>query len=307
LGVQHFESRFSGSSVYSGYFWNPKEPSFYTGSSNKWNAKAGLNFKASDTLLLYASFGQGYRDGGINSGISSSCQANGAPVYFKPDTLNNFEVGFKSTDLGGRLTWNGAVYYMPWKNYQTAVFDLSICPITFNANIGDARVYGTESNVQYKVTEALSLQASASYNDSHLTSNTFDNPNFIVTPGERLPYVPYFNYSANARYEQPLGDRLKGYAQFDIAHKGDMWSDLRAVSAHGFGRSLQPAYEISNLRFGVESPSQHWTAEVYITNLFDTNAVIFTNSGNYDHRETTNEPRVFGLHLSYRFGKTAGE
>ena len=251
LGVQHFESRFSGSSVYSGYFWNPKEPSFYTGSSNKWNAKAGLNFKASDTLLLYASFGQGYRDGGINSGISSSCQANGAPVYFKPDTLNNFEVGFKSTDLGGRLTWNGAVYYMPWKNYQTAVFDLSICPITFNANIGDARVYGTESNVQYKVTEALSLQASASYNDSHLTSNTFDNPNFIVTPGERLPYVPYFNYSANARYEQPLGDRLKGYAQFDIAHKGDMWSDLRAVSAHGFGRSLQPAYEISNLRFGV--------------------------------------------------------
>jgi hypothetical protein len=23
----------------------------------------------------------------------------------------------------------------------------------------------------------------------------------------------------------------------------------------------------------------------------------------YDHRETTNEPRVFGLHLTYRFGK----
>jgi len=134
----------------------------------------------------------------------------------------------------------------------------------------------------------------------------FANAQYAVFPGERLPYVAYFNYTANARYEKPLGARLKGYVQYDIAHKGDMWSDLRVVDRHGFGRSLQPAYEISNLRFGVESPNEHWGVEAYITNLFDTDAVIFTNTGNYDHRETTNEPRVFGLHLKYRFGSAKG-
>jgi len=303
LGVQHFESGFSGGSEWAGYFWNPKEPSYYTGASNKWNTKAGLNFKVSDSLLLYASFGQGFRDGGINSGLGASCQANGAPIYYKPDTLNNYEFGWKSTDLHGRLTWDGAVYYMPWKDYQTAVYDLSICPSTFNANLGNARIYGSESNVEYKVTDGLTIQASASYNDSHLITDTYNNPNFVVVPGERLPYVPYFNYSANARYERPLGDSFKGYVQYDIAHKGDMWSDLRTVSANGFGRSLQPAYEISNLRFGVESPNGHWSVEAYISNLFDTDAVIFTNTGNYDHRQTTNEPRVIGLHLKYRYGK----
>jgi hypothetical protein len=77
---------------------------------------------------------------------------------------------------------------------------------------------------------------------------------------------------------------------------------LQARRAGG-GDALQPAYEISNLRFGIEAPDEQWSAEAYFANLFDRNAVIFTNTGNYDHRETTNEPCVFGIRLSYGFGK----
>jgi iron complex outermembrane receptor protein len=75
------------------------------------------------------------------------------------------------------------------------------------------------------------------------------------------------------------------------------------VDRHGFGRSLQPAYNISNLRFGIQAPNDHWSAEAYVSNLLNKDAVVFTNTGNYDHRQTTNEPRVFGLRLSYRYGK----
>lgn len=303
VGVQHFQSDFSGSSEWAGYFWDPKVPSRYTGKSHKVNAKASLNFKVNKDLLLYATFSQGFRDGGINTGLSLSCYANGAPAYYKPDTLNNFEIGWKSTLLDGHMTWNGALYYMPWKGYQTPVYDLTICPSTFNANLGDAHIYGAESNVDYKITEGLSVQVSGSYNDSHLVSNTYQNPDYVVVPGERLPYVPYFSYSANARYEKPVGPNLKGYVQYDIAHKGDMWSDLRVSNPNGFARSLQPAYAISNLRFGIQAPNEHWTAEAYISNLMNKDAVVFTNTGNYDHRQTTNEPRVFGLRLSYRWGK----
>ena len=306
-GAQHFESSFSGGSQYAGYFWDPKAPSFYSGASNKWNSKAGVNFKASDTLLLYASFGQGFRDGGINSALGNSCYNRGAPNYYQPDTLNNYEIGWKSTDFHGALTWNGAIYYMPWKNYQTAVFDLSICPSTFNANLGDARIYGAETNIDYRVSQNFTVQASASYNDSELTSNTYYNPNYLVEPGERLPYVAYFNFSANARYERPWGDGYKVYGQYDIAHKGDMWSDLRVANPNGFSRSLQPGYSISNLHFGVKMPGEHWQVDSYVTNLFNKDAIIFTNTGNYDHRTTTNEPRVFGLHLTYRYGKGGTE
>jgi iron complex outermembrane receptor protein len=302
-GVQHFQSNFTGSSLYAGYFWDPKLPSIYSGASHKVNAKANVNFKVNKDLLLYATFSQGFRDGGVNSGLGNSCYNNGAPAYYKPDSLNNFEVGWKSQLLNGRMTWNGALYYMDWKGYQTPVFDLAICPTTFNANLGNAHIYGLESNIDYKVTDGLSAQLSASYNDSHLVSNTYQNADYVVVPGERLPYVPYFSFSANARYEKSLSEALKGFVQYDISHKGDMWSDLRVTNTNGFGRSLQPAYEISDLRFGVQAPNDHWTAEAYISNLLNKNAVIFTNTGNYDHRQTTNEPRVFGLRLKYRWGK----
>jgi len=304
-GVQHFQSSFRGSSLYAGYFWDPKLPSAYDGKSHKVNAKASLNFQITHDLLAYATFSQGFRDGGVNGGLGQSCYNKGAPPYYKPDTLNNFELGWKSTLLNGRMIWNTAAYYMDWKDYQTAVFALEICPSQFNANLGDARIYGVESNVNYLVGKGLSLQVSGSYNDSHLTSiaSTFRQPSYVVVPGERLPYVPYFSYSANARYERPLSAAVSGFLQYDLAHKGDMWNDLRYANKHGFARSLQPEYALSNLRFGVQSPTDVWAVEAYISNLFDKNAVIFTNTGNYDHRQTTNEPRVFGLRVKYRWGQ----
>ncbi len=70
---------------------------------------------------------------------------------------------------------------------------------------------------------------------------------------------------------------------------------------------MQPAYTISNLRFGFNDTKDSWGIEAYITNLGNTNAVIYTNKYNYDGRQTTNEPRVYGLRLKYRFGgKTGG-
>ena len=302
-GVQHFQSNFSNSDEYAGYFWNAKVPFKDNGGSQKVNAKAGINFRADSNWLFYGIFSQGFRDGGVNSGLGASCYARGAPHAYKSDHLNNFEAGWKSTILNGRATWNGALYYMPWIGYQAPVFDLSICPSGFNANLGNAHIYGAESNVDYKISDGFTVQVSASYNDSHLVTNTFQNPNFTVVPWERLPYVPYFSYSANARYEHPVHARLKAYVMYDVAYKGDMWSDLRVTNRHGFGRTLQPAYSISNLRFGVEGPAAKWTVEAYVTNLFDTNAVIYTNTGNYDARQTTNEPRVYGVRVSYRWGK----
>jgi len=71
-------------------------------------------------------------------------------------------------------------------------------------------------------------------------------------------------------------------------------------------RILQPDYTILNLRFGLNPESSHWLAELYVSNLTDKNAIIYTNTGNFDLRQTTNQPRVFGLRVNYRFGKVSG-
>jgi len=301
-GTVHFHSNFS-SSAYGGFWYQPQTPTISDGTSHKWNSKVGISYKALDGLLVYADAAQGFRDGGSNSGLPSNCLKNGAPLQYTPDTLTNYEIGWKSTLLQHHLVWNGAIYYMPWKNLQTLLFDPNICASSsFNANVGDARVYGMETNVQYQPTQALSLEFSASYNDSRITKNFYDGV-LQVLPGERLPYVPYFSWSGNARYEVPVKDSLHGYGQFDIAHKGDMWNDLLTNGSNGLPRVLQPGYSTMNLRLGLNQTASRWMGEFYITNLTNKNAVIYTNEGNFDLRQTRNEPRVFGLRLSYRWGK----
>jgi outer membrane receptor protein involved in Fe transport len=303
-GAVHFHADSTFYSPYGQFAYAPTTPALNVSSSQKWTGKVGINYKPVDHLLLYADVAQGFRDGGSNSGFPDGCYAAGVPNQYKSDTLTNYELGWKSTSLGGRLLWNGAAYLMHWKDLQTSIYDVDICaPSSFNVNVGDARVYGAESNVDVRVGEHWSLQGAVSYTDSHLTSSPYQT--FQANVGERLPFVPYLSYSGNVRYQHPVTAAVSGYVQLDFAHKGDMWNDLHVEGSHGMPRVDQPAYTIVNLRLGLSPEGGRWLAELYLHNLTDKNAVIYTNAFNYDSRQTTNEPRVVGLRVNYRFGKEA--
>ena len=302
-GVVHFKSEQSYDTPIFGWAYVAYAPSYYADESHKWNGKAGISYHLTNHAMVYADWAQGFRPGGSNSGDPQSCYAQGTPYTYTPDTLNNYEIGWKTTSVENRLLWNGAAYYMDWKDLQALIYNALVCPsASYNINVGDARIYGVESNLAYQVNENLSLQASINYTDGHVTSTV--NPNYQDYVGERLPFSPYFNWSWNLRYEHPLADNLRGYFQFDMAHKGDMYNGLNPNDVNtGLPRVLQPAYTIMNLRLGLNPINDHWLAEFYITNLADKNAIVYSNTGNFDLRLTTNEPRVFGVRLSYRFGK----
>ena len=301
-GTVHFASHSHYYGPYGQFAYAPTTPYEATESSSKWNSKLGINYKLTDRILVYADFGQGFRDGGANSGYPQSCYDGGVPAKYVPDTLNNYEIGWKSTSLNGRVTFNGAAYLMDWKNLQTLIYDVDICaPSSFNANVGNAKIYGAESNLSIKFNDNWSMQAAGSYTDSHLISSSYAT--FQGNVGERLPFVPYLSYSWNIRYERPIGSSLSGYAQFDVATKGDMWNDLHVEGSNGIGRILQPSYSLMNFRLGLNPEGGHWLAELYVRNIADKNAIVYANTGNFDLRETTTEPRVIGLRLNYRFGK----
>jgi outer membrane receptor protein involved in Fe transport len=195
---------------------------------------------------------------------------------------------------------------MDWKQLQALIYNALVCPSSsYNINVGQARIYGAETNIDYHVSDRWTLQASANYTEARVVSTV--NPDYQAYVGERLPFAPYFSWSWNARYEQPLGGHLRGYGQFDIAHKGDMYNGLNPNDPNtGLPRILQPGYTLMNLRFGLNPEAEQWLVEFYITNLTDKNAIIYSNTGNFDLRLTTNEPRVFGLRLNYRWGKITG-
>jgi iron complex outermembrane recepter protein len=307
-GVVHFHDDEAYDTPILGFAYAPNTPSDFTTTSHKVDGKAGVSYRFTDHVMMYADWAQGFRPGGSNSGLPAGpegCYASGVPQLYNPDTLNNYEIGWKTTSLENRLLWNGAAYYMDWKDLQALIYNALVCPSSsYNINVGQARIYGAESNIDYRIIEDLTLQASVDYTQASVTSTV--TPAYQNYVGERLPFSPYFSWSWNARYEHPLQQNLRGYLQFDMAHKGDMYNGLNPNDPNtGLPRILQPSYTIMNLRFGLTPPDSRWLAELYVDNLTDKNAIIYSNTGNYDLRLTTNEPRVFGIRLNYRFGKVS--
>ncbi len=292
-GARWFEARADGNG-YGKYFYQPLE---YTPSEGKWSKatfRAGLEYKPRESQLYYFSFSQGFRPGVINTGLDNY---PAVPKQTTPDTLNNYELGWKTEYDKGRYRWNGSFYVTEWKDFQTAVFDFAIAPTTFYANIGSARIIGMETSVEARPTQGLTLSLSASYNDSQIVNNTYANPDFPVAARERLPSVPYLKASAAVRYEWPVFTSHRAFVQFDQSHTGSMQSSLDLNA-----RSLQPAYDIGSLRVGVDQSEGRWSAEAYVSNITNERAVVFINTYLYDSRITTNAPRAVGLRLKYRFG-----
>ena len=153
----------------SAFAYTPNSPSYYASASHKWDGKAGVSYKLTRQVMVYADWSQGFRPGGSNSGLPSGCYASGVTQSYDPDTLNNYELGWKTTSLGNRLLWDGAAYYMDWKNLQALIYDASVCPSSsYNINVGEAHIYGAESNIDFRINDNWSLQASANYTDARV-------------------------------------------------------------------------------------------------------------------------------------------
>ena len=131
------------------------------------------------------------------------------------------------------------------------IYDVDICPpSSFNVNVGDARIYGVESNIDYKINDNWSLQAAGSYTDAHLISSPYGD-----LPGQcrRAAALRAVLQLQRQRALRALPRRASCAAtrSSTSAHKGDMWNDLHVAGSNGFPRILQPEYSLMNLRFGL--------------------------------------------------------
>ena len=302
-GEVHFHSDFKYYSPYGQFAYNPVTASLQEGSSHKWDGKLGIELQ-----------GQRYGDGvrRLGAGIprrrrefrrSTVCYAKGVPQQYIPDTLNNYELGWKTTWLENRLLWNGATYLMDWKNLQTLIYDVNICPSSsFNANVGASA--HLRRRVERRLQGGRALVAAGVHQLHRLAPDLESVRHFRAERGRaaavravlQLERQPALRAPAERPAERLLavGHRAQG------GHVGrPARRRLERLPAHAAARIQhhEPA-----ARHESREPVQ-WLTEFYITNLTDKNAIIYTNTGNFDLRQTTNEPRTFGVRLSYRFGK----
>ncbi|HEX6858808.1 MAG TPA: TonB-dependent receptor [Caulobacteraceae bacterium] len=134
--------------------------------------KPDLSF--TDETLVYASYGHGYKAGGMNPppyGKAFFGATGGAlvdailegsalqPKTFDPEYVDAFELGMKNTMLDGALTLNLASFYYDYKGYQLSQI-VNRSAVTDNF---DSDVWGLELEADWRPVENLRLGLKLGY------------------------------------------------------------------------------------------------------------------------------------------------
>jgi iron complex outermembrane receptor protein len=134
----------------------------------------GLNFKASDDMLLYVKASQGYQAPGFNlaPGFPGSIDT------FDAEKVWSYEAGIKSQFLDRRLTFNAAAFFYDYKNIQ--VRSTTGVGITTIDNAATATVKGIEASLSFVPVNGLTLAAQVTFLDPKYRS--FCSPVSAGTP-----------------------------------------------------------------------------------------------------------------------------
>lgn len=224
--------------------------------------KINLTWHIDEDRMVYATYSTGFRPGGVNR----RTDIPGVGPYAS-DTLDNYEIGWKTSWADNRVRFNGAFYWEDWNAFQFPF--LGPNSVTIVANAGQARVKGMELQLQWLPLDDLTLSGSAAYNDAELTQD-YCNGDCTANPvrapaGTQLPITPKWKMNATARYEHPLTDNVMGHLQVSMVHQSGTWSDLRKAERAILG--FNKAYTSFDLQAGIDY--QNWTVELSIRNVFD--------------------------------------
>jgi outer membrane receptor protein involved in Fe transport len=275
-----------------------------------------LTWQASDTKMLYATWSEGFRPGGINR--------RGTVPPYKSDFLTNYEAGWKTSWADNRLTWNGAVFQENWKDFQFSY--LGANGLTEIRNAAQARIRGLETDLRWAATYNLAITGGAAFYDSKLTKDycgalspitgeaitdcpagsTVDGIFFENGPeapaGTRLPVTARFKGNLTARYSFDLWGG-QAFWQAAVIHQGSRRVDLRVIQDDKVG-DLK-AYTLADLSVGFNR--NNWSVDVFLKNAFNNRAELARFSeckietcGDEPYTVVT-QPRTIGVRFTQDF------
>jgi len=256
------------------------------------SGRAGIQYKASRDVNLYASYNRGTKSGGFFSGQTALVSDIGP---YADETVNAYEIGAKTELFGHRVRANFSAFYYDYKNlqvYTTVVRGLITEQLFTNASA--ARIYGGEAEIEATPFHGLTLSIgtsvlSAEYRDFQSAGADYS--------GNRLPSAPTFSLNASANYvhDLPFGAIV---ASLDLTHRSKVFFDTANTA-----RLTDPARTFVDGRLGLRLGHGRYEIGVWGKNLFDeTNIVDITSieSLGFDVF-SVGPPRTYGLYLRAKY------
>lgn len=221
-------------------------------SFDKLQPKFVLSYKATPNVLGYASYAEGFRGGGLNS--------SAAPEelrLWKAEESRNYEVGLKSTLLGGRLLINSALFYTQFDDQQIFILDVGPSALgQLGRNIDETALMGLEVELAYRPIPQLEINGGLGVMKSRIRKFA-ENPQFV---GNDSPKVPEREVTLGLQWSVPFGPTGEFVARADYQHVGTMaW--------HVDNVDIRDPVDLVNLRLTLRRAG--WSVALWGKNLLD--------------------------------------
>jgi iron complex outermembrane recepter protein len=275
---------------------------------HSWGSLGGrlsAQYKFTDSILAYASFNRGFKEGTISEGIYGTAKPP-KPSYIKPETIDAYEVGFKS-DLSRQYRLNGDIFYNKLKDMQVAGTD----PANFNfptvTNAARATTYGAELEATARPVPDLLLSANYGYLhavfiDYYVLSVFSPAPDFPATlinaSGKPIPLSPTNTFSAQAEYTIHLGDSTLA-PRLSYSYKSTQTFTPEGANP----QAAQSPYGLLGAGLKYDS-ADHLEVDVWGRNLTNKAYLIDSQPGdsfNGTDFLTYGQPRMYGVTLRKKF------
>lgn len=285
---------------------NP-DPSL-TSSHENWSdisPRLVVDHQLNEDLMVFAGVSQGFKSGGFNSfptvdtdplSATFGFVPNGSTEPFDEEKITNYEAGFKSTLMEGRLRLNGSIYYYDFEDLQFLVGDGTTI---IAKNAGSATGLGIDIEAMYMITENLSISANLGWLDAEYGDDVVETDgNVIVQDGQDLAYAPSLSGNLGIDYLLPLDELGEIRAHLNYAYTGERTHN---------GASTDSIYEedasgLLSTRVSWLSSDENWEVAAWGTNL--TNEDVIESLGGVTDdfgfiSSRRGEPRMYGVELSY--------
>ena len=276
-----------------------------------------VKYDITPDLNVYAKYAEGFKSGGFNGEASSASEA---ATPFRPETVDEYEVGAKSRWFDGRLEANAALFYDERNDMQLAIFTGNGALSSIIRNAGSAVVDGMELELNGLPTTWLRLSGTVGYLNTFY--NQFIQDGVNQANDHAFPVAPQFTAHAGADVTL-MEDSEIGNLHFivDYNHSDAYYFYPYSLSANpainqGYYAGSTKASPLNTVDARIRLtniPTEYGTVDIALwgKNIFDDkariNGIDFGPSfGNLDVAYY-NDPATFGADVVFHFGGAAPE
>ena len=191
---------------------------------------AALSHRFSDDVMVYASYGGGYKSGGYNGEVANNATHYQDEGLFRAETVDAYEIGLKG-GIGGVLRVEAAVFHQDYQDPQARIFVAFPLPgggsITSNslANLDAAKVDGAEVSAIWRPLDGLDISAGVVTLDTKIEQAADGSANAATFNGKPLPFASNLSATLGIKRVWELGSDMRASLEVFAKHQSAYYLD----------------------------------------------------------------------------------